>query len=166
MDDDRLRTLVRVVPVLVLGGGVLWFYASSDMDSRLSSLRSEIRQQGYTRQGGLPTADEVRVRAEALAQERSIALSDVSVALDANGAPDAQGRAAASALGPLQLTMRYTGYAVTGRARVSKWFFSREEPLDVHFSLRREVSTPSMPGMREPTPQELRGDDPVQQRGM
>lgn len=166
MEDDRLRLAFRLVPVVLIAAGGAWFYASSEMEGRLREFRSEVRQQSYMRDGSLPTEAAVSARAQQLAEERQIALEDLAVTRDENGRPDGQGIAAASALGPLALTMRYTGYTVTGRARLRKWIFSSNEPLQVTFSLRREVSAPSMPGMREPTEREVRGDDPAQGRGM
>ncbi len=166
MEDDRLRLLVRVVPVLLLGAAGVWFYASSEMEGRARDFRAEVRQQPYARSGGLPSVEEVAARAQTLAQERGLELEEIAVTRNENGARDAQGNAAASALAGLQLNMRYTGYELTGRLRARKWVFSHREELRVAFSLRREVSTESIPGMRVPTPREMQGDEPAQGRGM
>ncbi len=159
------RVLVRVIPVVMLAGAGLWFYAAHEVDARISGLRSEIAAQGLARGGRLPTADDVQARAEQLAADRGIALEDVQVALDENASPSAGAGVAGDVLGAMHVTVRYTGYDVTGRVRARKWFVHRDEPLHVTFTMRREATAEGLPGMREPTPREMSDDEPRGPRG-
>ncbi|MEI8255713.1 MAG: hypothetical protein WCJ30_08585 [Deltaproteobacteria bacterium] len=159
------RVLVRVIPVVMLGCAGLWFYAAHDVDSRIDSLHGEIASQGLARGGRLPTPDDVRDRAVGLAADRGVSLEDVEVTIDENAPPPGGGGGVAgSVLSGMNVTVRYSGYDVTGRARARRWFVRRDQPLHVTFSLRREATQEGLPGTREPTQRDLSVDEPPRGR--
>jgi hypothetical protein len=158
---DVRRLSFRVIPIVLLALLGLWLYARAEMDSRIGDFRSQLREQGYVRGGGVPSVDAVRERAEQLATERALTIDDLDVTVNDNGAPDTTGRVANAYLGASAPSFRYAEYTVTGQIHARRWLFGRDEPLQVSFSLRTAANAGGLPGMRDPVPAELGDERPT-----
>ncbi len=146
-----LRKLIALgVALAVVAYGLAWLWAASGNDERLRAFRQAVREQGPARGGRTPTDDEVRERTEELATSGHVAVTDLSVEHeDVDGLPSALGstQAGAAVLGAVQVRSRQ--YTVRGRARSKTLWFTRDEPIELRFSVRLSVTMPSSIESRE-----------------
>jgi hypothetical protein len=132
------KAAMVLAALALVGGGAAYGWSDLQMRDRLTTVRSSIRQIGYSRGGQLPSDPEVRAQVEALAAERGVTLEGLAVSSHEEAG---LGPVAALAGGPLTTTLsgRQRIYDVRATGTASELVFSRSEPIEVAISLRVSV---------------------------